>query len=318
MRVATSNPDNPAIGEQLTIRRARESDRPALEAIAARTWHGDDYLPQVFDEWLADPDGEFFVASLGADERVVGTAKLTQLGPGEWWLEGMRVHPDLYGQGIGTALQRYGFERAEAIGSGVVRFATEQANGAVHKMAHKLGFTLTAQFLRYHADALPRRDLAEQFKPLGASDLPAARAFLDSSPHYEQVQRTLIGRRWLCYYITDEHLRTWLDQGTVYGWFGRRHDPAQLDGLMITGVFHYRDGSAPELIINYLDAAPGNLAVMAQAVRGFTAHLGYRNVRHMLLVRPERLVAIEQAGWRRPPDNGGKASLFSRSIGTDL
>jgi N-acetylglutamate synthase-like GNAT family acetyltransferase len=315
MSVATSDS---VISEQLTIRRARESDRPALEVIAARTWGGDDYLPLVFDEWLADPEGEFFVATLGAEGRVVGTAKLTRLGPGEWWMEGMRVDPDLYGRGIGTTLHRYGLERAEALGSGVARFATEQTNWPVHKMALKLGFTVAAQFLRYHADALPMRDLADQFRLLGAPDLPAVRAFLDSSPYYERAQRSIIGRRWLCYFITDDRLRPWLEQGLVYGWHGQRHDPARLNGLVITGVFQHRDDSAPELIITYLDAAPGGLAVMAQAVRGLTAHLGYQTVRHMLLVRPERLVAIEQAGWRRPPDNGGKASLFSRSLGTGL
>ena len=41
------------------IRPLTVEDRPAVEAIADQIWEGNDYLPAVFDRWLADEDGLF-------------------------------------------------------------------------------------------------------------------------------------------------------------------------------------------------------------------------------------------------------------------
>lgn len=66
----------------LQLRPARITDRPDIEAISALTWEGTDYLPRYIEAWLADPNGEFYVAE--SPMGVVGTGKLTKLGAGEW------------------------------------------------------------------------------------------------------------------------------------------------------------------------------------------------------------------------------------------
>ena len=48
-------------------------------AFSSRIWEGRDYLPRVFDAWLADGDGEFDAVLL--DGRVVGCGKLTFFTP---------------------------------------------------------------------------------------------------------------------------------------------------------------------------------------------------------------------------------------------
>ncbi len=299
-----------ALSADVTIRPAEHSDRPALEAIAARTWGGDDYLPQLIDSWLADQDGEFPVATLDG-ERVVGTAKLTRLGEGEWWFEGLRVDPALYGRGIARVLQSYLVRRAEAIGSGVVRLSTAYSNRAVHRLAESTGFNMVAHFVRYQVTA---KVLAESgFRRLSEEDTPAVRVFLASSPHFERAQRSTLGPRWLCEYITPERLRAWAAQGRLYGWYGHRQHPDLLDGAILFNLTTAR--MAPgERNIGYLDATTGNLAVMAQAIRGLAAELGLEKIGHMLLDRPERLVAFEQAGWRAPYAESGGVCLFSRPL----
>ena len=57
------------------IRPMRPGDKPAMVDIASRIWDGTDYLPFVFDDWIADADGEFAAATLGG--RVVGCGKLS-------------------------------------------------------------------------------------------------------------------------------------------------------------------------------------------------------------------------------------------------
>ncbi len=72
------------------IRPARAADKQAVLAFCAHTFDWGDYLPEVWDEWLADARGQLLVATL--DEVPVGVAKVTLLTPGEAWLEGLRVN----------------------------------------------------------------------------------------------------------------------------------------------------------------------------------------------------------------------------------
>ncbi len=44
-----------------------------MEAVGVHSWEeADDYVPQVWDEWLADPGGKLLAAEV--DGRVVGLA----------------------------------------------------------------------------------------------------------------------------------------------------------------------------------------------------------------------------------------------------
>ncbi len=87
------------------FRRMTRADKPALMAIAARIWDGTDYLPAVFDDWVADPTGEFTAVLL--DGRIVGCGKLTFLTPVDAWFEGLRKDPDLAEKGVTTAVTTY-------------------------------------------------------------------------------------------------------------------------------------------------------------------------------------------------------------------
>lgn len=301
--------------DDVFCRPAAEADRAALESIAARTWEGHDYLPQVLTEWLADPDGEFCVAVGGTHGPVLGTAKLTRFGPEEWWLEGMRVDPDYYGLGIGSALNRHLVERAIVLGNwrGVLRYATDVENAAVHRMAAETGFRMVARFQRLTAAANADLPGSDAFQPLMPAAVPAVRAYLAKSATYDLAARSAVGRRrWACRLINDERLHTWAAQGQLYGWSGQGGRNGALDGVMIAGP-HMTD-KGPELVIEYLDAAPGGLALMAEAARSLAAALDCERTWHMLLYRPERIVALEQAGWRCPTDLSGRACLFARQL----
>jgi len=306
-----------------TIRRAEEADRLGIEAIAARTWDGHDYLPRVIDTWLADSVGEFVVA-VGASGEILGTGKLTCFGPGEWWLVGLRAHPDHYGQGIGGAINQYLTEAAEArirgefadtsAGHGVIRLCTNQSNSAVIQMMMHAGFAESGRYLRYQARAIASPGRAAEFRTLGIADLAQVRAYLDGSAYYQHAQRSSLARRWICRLLSDARLIAELDAGHVFAWHGRRNNPALMDGLLIIDEPGTHPDGQPEMTITYLDATPGNFAVLAQAARSLAASQSCKACWQMTLVRKERLVAVEQAGWRRPTDNSGRAILFTRVI----
>lgn len=121
------------------IRPMRPGDKPAIVEIASRIWDGTDYLPFVFDDWLADADGEFAAATL--DGRVVGCGKLSFLAPGHAWLEGLRKDPAVAEGGLADEVTRY-FLRRLAVRSGLasVRFATYVFNERSIVANERLGF----------------------------------------------------------------------------------------------------------------------------------------------------------------------------------
>lgn len=124
------------------FRRALPSDKDAVLALCAKIWEGDDYIPQCFGAWVADREGELALCLV--EGRIVGLAKLTWLGPGEAWLEGLRKDPDAGVRGVGAALCRRFLHRLAALEPGPhlrhVRFSTYAgARESIH-LNEALGF----------------------------------------------------------------------------------------------------------------------------------------------------------------------------------
>ena len=142
----------------MKIRRARATDKRAVRAMLARLWR-DDYIPDVFDEWVRDRRGGLWVAV--EDGAIVGIAKLTLLGDREAWFHALRVDPRYHRRGIGTALLAHRLERARRLGARTFRLDTAADNVAVHRLMRRFGFrrieTFTAVVARARAgDAPPR------------------------------------------------------------------------------------------------------------------------------------------------------------------
>jgi hypothetical protein len=77
---------------KVTCRPAQVDDTPDVLELTHTIWEGEDYNPQVWQDWLADTQGLLAVAE--HDGRVLGLGKLTCLAAGQWWLEGLRTHPE--------------------------------------------------------------------------------------------------------------------------------------------------------------------------------------------------------------------------------
>ena len=142
----------------LSFRRALPADKAAVEALCAKIWEGDDYVPRCFDDWAADTAGELTLCFAG--ERLAGLSKLSWQGPGEAWLEGLRKDPDVPVKGVGKALcQRYLRRLAETEGLKSVRFSTYFQNHASIRLNEALGFRVvaTASLKVLEGEALARR-----------------------------------------------------------------------------------------------------------------------------------------------------------------
>jgi GNAT superfamily N-acetyltransferase len=123
----------------VVCRPALPKDTADVMALTREIWNGNDYIPYVWAEWLADPEGLLAVAEYGG--RVVGLAHLSSKGSGEWWLQGLRVHPALQGRGIASRLHGYILDTWQRNPGKVLRLATSSARLPVHHLCQRTGFT---------------------------------------------------------------------------------------------------------------------------------------------------------------------------------
>jgi len=108
-------------------------------------WDGDDYLPMVFDKWVADKKGRF----IGAyhQNQLVGLAKLSFYADGYAWLEGLRADPRLKIRGIASAFNKYMISLIKTLPDiKAVEFNTYYANFASIHCAEKNGFIKKAVY----------------------------------------------------------------------------------------------------------------------------------------------------------------------------
>jgi hypothetical protein len=251
-------------------------------------WDGDDYVPQVWDEWLVDLYGQLVVAEV--QNRVVGFAKLSRLADDEWWLEGLRVDPAYRRRGIGGQLQSHLVEKARQVGRGMLRYGTHSLNEPMHRLSARLGFRHVAVYRLYEADLLPAGD-APPLRHLTEADLAAAWTLVSDSPRHRAAGGLHeISWRWVN--LTRERLAHHLAAGEAWG-VDAGHE---LAGLALT----YDPDKA--LCIGYVDGSNEALVTILQGLRGLAAQQGFAEVAFKPVEEPALAAAVEAAGYERSWD----------------
>jgi len=157
---------------QVTIRPALPLDREAVLEFCKFIWDGHDYIPYVWDDWLADPSGEMFVAEYGG--KAVGLGRLTLLAPGQWWLEGLRVDPAYQGRKIGSLMNDYINALWLERGEGVVRLLTSSQRVQVHHLCERQGFVRVGERAFFIAQPLAAQLGDLPFVSVAETDIPEA------------------------------------------------------------------------------------------------------------------------------------------------
>ena len=144
----------------LLIRPIREGDLDDIAGIAENTWDGGDYLGSMAPEWMNEPG--FYGGEL--DGSIVGTFRMTPMPRGVLWLEGLRVHPEFRGRGLGRLLA----DSALSIGDRIItdgrarsmEFSTYIFNTESLAIADSQGFKVVNGFTLLYRDApFPAMDI---------------------------------------------------------------------------------------------------------------------------------------------------------------
>lgn len=155
---------------QLRFRAARDEDHPQVVELTREIWEGEDYLPHVWHEWVRAPQSFLQVGLLG--EEIVAIGRVVELTPGNWWLEGLRVHPAHQGRGFATTLHNHMVDLAlRQPGLRTLGLATSSENPKVAHLARTSGMEQWGDYRFFKAEALV--EPVEGVLPLSDVDMAA-------------------------------------------------------------------------------------------------------------------------------------------------
>lgn len=277
--------------DDVEIRPASPEDRNAIEYIASKTWDGHDYLPRVFDDWLQDTTGAFNVMTYRG--QVVALSKVSKLSDGEWWLEGLRVHPDYQGRGLARIMHHYCVTQARQLGDGVVRFATSGRNEAILKLAAETGFRLAGEYVAYEIAVDTTTPFAG--RQFADDDFETLQEWLDNSAYFQDNDHSF-EHRWKWQMGSDEYLRQLITEGRVYGWYADTDE--HLHGVLITNPLRNDDSDEPTILpFAFGDADTMYRAELWKAAAALAAQCGADRARFKMLNFPQYTAPLIEAGW---------------------
>jgi len=259
-------------------------------------WDGHDYVPQVWQKWLADPVGLLAVAELGG--RVVGLVKVTRLSAIEWWLEGLRVHPDYERRGIASHLHDYAMDFWQRQGGDVIRLATASFRLAVHRLCERTGFIKVGDYTVYAADAVPGS--TSGFTRLQPGEEGLALAFALEG-EWRSLPVGLIDVDWQWKAPGPEQVARAIGEGLAW-WWGAENAPRSL----LLGRVGEDDEAGKALIISLLACPDEHLTACLGDFRCLAAERGQPRAAWFAPVDPVLEPALLAAGYHRD----WKDSLF--------
>jgi GNAT superfamily N-acetyltransferase len=269
---------------EVICRPAKQADTDDVMTLTSTIWEGDDYVPKAWPHWLSDPQGRLAVAEYQG--KVIGLGKLTLLAPGQWWLEGLRTHPDYEGHGVASQLHNYLVATWEDIGAGVLRLATLSTRQKVHHMSERSGFHRLGEFTSFAAPAEDQR--TSDFNPVTGKELQQALQFCLDSPSLAFAHGLMdLGWQWASPALPFLENARW-----VYWWRDRQ-------GVVVLG----EEREEEQLPFIQLLACPVEaIEDCLLDLRGLAASLNYPSVAWAAALQSDLAPILEKAGFQRDWD----------------
>jgi GNAT superfamily N-acetyltransferase len=266
-------------------RPALPMDKPQMLELTKRIWDGEDYLPYVWDEWLADSEGVLAVTELAG--QIVGIGKLTRLTSDQWWLEGLRTHPDFEGRGLASHLTDYLLAAWQHAGGNVIRLTTASFRVPVHRLSEKRGFVKIGEYSFFRANSLA--ESTAHFQLIQLDEILAANELAQQS-----TSRTMFGRfsdlgwRWAetCLPLLETAIQTgkawwWQEKCGVLTWW---EDNEENDTKPCLSLLACEPHSLPDFLID---------------ARRLAANKGYTQIAWNAPLTAGVIEALQLSGFRR-------------------
>ena len=272
----------------VVCRPALRKDTEEVMELSSHIWDGGDYIPMVWEDWLVDPDGFLGVAEMGG--HVVGIFKLTKFTDREWYLEGLRVHPDVQGRGIAAHIHDYVVETWRRMGSGIIRLTTGSYNVKVHQMCERTGFKRISEFKPYRAPCLPEG--TNNFTHLNIEEASGAMEFVvNNSTH--ALSWGLINLGWVYADPQLKHIHEAIGDKHAWWWNGRR-------GFL--SIWEDEEDGGFEPGIQLVACQAGDLLELLVDYRRLMGEMGYKSAGWVAPNQPEVVSSLKEAGFKQSWD----------------
>jgi ribosomal protein S18 acetylase RimI-like enzyme len=272
----------------LVCRPALQKDTAEVLEISSHIWEGNDYIPSVWDEWLADPDGLLGVAEYHG--HVVGVFKLTKFQDDEWYMEGLRVHPDYRERGIASHIHHYVVETWRRMGGGTIRLVTGSYNERVHRMCEETGFKRVAEFIPYRASSLYEH--INVFTKVEVDEAIKAFDFALSSPSHA-LSRGLINLGWVYANPQLKHVQEAIREGHAWWW---------KKGQGFISVWEDKEDGERQPGLELVACDLKDLTELLNDYRQLMGELGYTSPGWVAPNHPDALSSLAEASFERSWD----------------
>lgn len=130
----------------MDVRRATREDYDEVRELCDAIWPDRDveYIDRVYPDWIVGEQKRTLVAT--TDTRIVGLVQGVRLSADEAWYQGLRVHPDVQGEGVASRLFDMLDSWAADGGATVVRCWVYSWNDAGMGLMRSLGFDAVTSF----------------------------------------------------------------------------------------------------------------------------------------------------------------------------
>lgn len=277
---------------RVVIRPTLPSDSPDVFEFCKYIWDGTDYVPYIWNEWLADPSGHLFTAEYAG--HAVGIARVTHLAPRQWWFEGLRVNPDHQDKKISSQIHEYITDWWLKNGDGTVRLWTNAKRVKVHHLCERLGFVHTQEVTFYAAS--PLDEPVDSFTPASVNEIPEMTDFTLRSSSLPIVGG-MMDMGWQPVVPNEETFCSTIAQGegTFLWWHGRR-------GLV--GLWEDDDETAMHPMVGLAACEAAELPALLLDTRRLTARDGRHKIAwNVCIISPELELILLSSGFIRESDH---------------
>lgn len=294
---------NPASLYTVVCRPALPKDTTDVMELTRTIWDGHDYVPLVWNNWLADAEGLLAVAEY--HKHTVGLGKLTQLTEDEWWLEGLRVHPEHQGKGIASHLMKYLYDAWEQNAGGTIRLATACYRLNIQHLSDRFGFRKIGEFSEFSAPAIAGNFSIEDicFSPIQPEEVSEASQFARQSQTIQFSKGMMdSGYRWSTPAPT--RINEAIQEGQAWWWRKNR-------GVVLLTDWR-DDADRPLLKICLLACQLIDLPAIFEDLRRLTAVSGYQRLQWVASLNPDLQGIIKANGFLR--DWEDSVYLYEKSL----
>jgi GNAT superfamily N-acetyltransferase len=281
---------------RVIIRKAKASDKAPILEISKNLWGGHDYLPEVWDDWLADKKGRLIVATVSA--RAVGVAHAVLQTPYIAWLEGLRIHEQYRGLGIAGKLNIALVRWTKRKGARVARLSTHINNHASRNHLEKIGFPVIQIFQRLDSTEGLRAKPATVTAPRRSAE--SLWNWLKTRPNFAE-NHAMYSDGWTWHPLTHSVLRNLMGQGRVLV-TSRDGEPSSCCIFL---------DEEKTLTMGFAEGDRREVAKLIRMLRFLKSHKKHEKLRVLLPSRSPLERMLERSGFKK----GAKILVYEKSLG---